>query len=33
MKSKARPEPFWIACQHSTGSRSGAGTRVISFKV
>ena len=32
MKSKARSEPLWIGCQHSTGSRSGAGTKVISFK-
>ena len=33
MNSKARSEPDWIGCQHSTGSRSGAGTRVVSFKV
>jgi hypothetical protein len=33
MKSKARSEPLWIGCQHSTGNRSGARTRVISFKV
>jgi len=33
MKSKARSEPLWIGCQHSTGSRSGAGTKVMSFKV
>ena len=33
MKSKARSEPLWIGCQHSTGNRSGAGTKVISFKV
>jgi hypothetical protein len=31
MNSKARSEPDWIGCQHSTGSRSGAGTNVISF--
>jgi hypothetical protein len=33
IKSKARSEPLWIGCQHSTGRRSGAGTKVISFKV
>jgi hypothetical protein len=33
MKSKARSELLWIGCQHSTGSPSGAGTKVISFKV
>ena len=33
MNSKARSEPLWIGCQHSTGSRSGAGTKVISFNV
>ena len=33
MKSKARSEPLWIGCQHSTGRRSGAGTSVISFSV
>jgi hypothetical protein len=26
MKSKARSEPLWIGCQHSTGSRSGTDT-------
>ena len=33
MKSKARSEPLWIGCQHSTGRRSGPGTSVISFSV
>jgi hypothetical protein len=33
MNSKARSEPLWIGCQHSTGSRSGAGTKVISLRV
>jgi len=33
MKSKARSELLWIGCQHSTGSRSGAGAKAISFKV
>ena len=33
MKSKARAEPLWIGCQHSTGRRVGRGTRVISFSV
>src|SRR5262249_10223132 len=33
MKSKARSEPLWIGCQHSTGRRSGAGTSVISLSV
>ena len=31
MKSMARSEPLWIGCQHSTCSRSGAGTSVISL--
>ncbi len=33
MKSKARSEPPWIGCQHSTGRRSGRGTSVMSFSV
>jgi hypothetical protein len=33
IKSKARSDPLWIGCEHSTGRRSGAGTRVIPFKV
>jgi hypothetical protein len=34
MNSKARSEPLWIGCQHSTtGSRSGPGTKMISFNV
>ena len=33
MNPKARSEPLWIGCHHSTGGRSGAGTKVISFKV
>jgi hypothetical protein len=33
MNSKARSEPLWIGCQHSTGCGSGAGTRLISFNV
>jgi hypothetical protein len=33
MKSKARSEPLWIGCQHSTGNRSGDGTKLVSFSV